>query len=64
MNKVKKVFNAILMSIFAPFVLLFQPNAIPNPNKKVRGWMILLISLAVVGLIIFFYYFAEEVFKW
>lgn len=64
MKKFLTIFNVFIQVITAPFNLLLKSNAITNPNKKVEPWMVLLISILIVSIVIFLYYFAEELFKW
>lgn len=64
MENYKKIFNIFIQIITAPFNLLIKSNAITNPNKKVKTWLVLLISIVIVSVIIFLYYFAEELFQW
>ena len=61
---VKTIINIIIQIFTAPFNILLKSNAIANPNKKVKPIIVLGISLVIVVVIVFLYYFAEEVFKW
>ena len=64
MKKFKSILNIMVLVITAPFNILLKSNAISNPNKRVQPWLVLCISLLIVALFIFLYYFAGEVFKW
>ena len=64
MGKFKNILNIFIQVLTAPFNILLKSNAIANPNKRVKPWVVLLISVAIVSIIIFLYYYAGEVFKW
>lgn len=64
MKKIKNYFIIILLAIISPFNILFRTNARDNANKKVNFIIVMIVAIVIVALIIFFSYYAEDVFKW
>ena len=64
MKNFKKIFNIVILVLTAPFNILLKSNAISNPNKQVKTLVVLGISVVIVAVVIFIYYYAGEVFKW
>jgi hypothetical protein len=64
MKNFKKIFNIVILVLTAPFNILLKSNAISNPNKQVKPLVVLGISVVIVAVVIFIYYYAGEVFKW
>ena len=60
--KAKKVLAIIFEAIISPFTLLLRTSAVPNPNKNVKLWLVLLISIIIVALIIIYNY-REVIFR-
>ena len=58
-----RILNIIIEVLTAPFNLLFRTSTVNNPNKTVKPWIVLLLSLVLVaGLVLLYYY--GVIFKW
>lgn len=51
-----RIINIIIEVLTAPFNLLFRTNAVNNPNKTVKPWIVLLLSLVLVAALVLYYY--------
>ncbi|MBQ9448806.1 MAG: hypothetical protein IJU60_02880 [Acholeplasmatales bacterium] len=52
-----RILNIIIEVLTAPFNLLFRTSTVNNPNKTVKPWIVLLLSLVLVaGLVLLYYY--------
>lgn len=52
-----RIINIIIEVLTAPFNLLFRTSTVNNPNKTVKPWIVLLLSLVLVaGLVLLYYY--------
>lgn len=58
-----KILSIIFEAIFSPFTTLLRANAMPDPNKKVKSFLVLFISLIIVAALILIVY-SEVIFKW
>ena len=52
-----RIINIIIEVLTAPFNLPFRTSTVNNPNKTVKPWIVLLLSLVLVaGLVLLYYY--------
>lgn len=52
-----RIFNIIIEILTAPLNLIFRTSTVTNPNKTVKPWIVLLISLVLVAALVLFYYY-------